>query len=376
MSEINLAELRQKVDRSANPYKVVRRDAIEYIGRLDDGSNVTAPYEGYGKNVYRVDGTELLVNDLVSKQLDKIIGLTPMQAKVVKNASGEAGVRDFRNYLATAGSMMKPVSVALIANPSSRTVSGLVPVSEDPITSDAFFDFLELFLEKNSLYPVDYQMAYDISAGFTLFLNSNNPDVRQIASNEDFLVNSYYLKWNLGQIELGRYYERLICSNGQTETIKNKEARITTVREDKISGILDLPQNSGLLTDSFDKFRSKALESMEVNASIAELKTISDKLDNYMIDNKIAKAIAPYNEELQLYLNAGYDGTMVQLKQMKASMTVWELYNDVTDYASNNTLWDKDDNRRGMLQGEALKFLMRERDVKNYSDIFSQIHSY
>lgn len=73
MSEINLAELRQKVDRSANPYKVVRRDAIEYIGRLDDGSNITAPYEGYGKNVYRVDGTELLVNDLVSKQLDKII---------------------------------------------------------------------------------------------------------------------------------------------------------------------------------------------------------------------------------------------------------------------------------------------------------------
>ena len=138
MSEINLAELRQKVDRSANPYKVVRRDAIEYIGRLDDSSNVTAPYEGYGKNVYRVDGTELLVNDLVSKQLDKIIVLTPMQAKVVKNASGEAGVRDFRNYLATAGSMMKPVSVALIANPSSRTVSGLVPISEDPITSDAF----------------------------------------------------------------------------------------------------------------------------------------------------------------------------------------------------------------------------------------------
>ena len=132
MSEINLAELRQKVDRSANPYKVVRRDAIEYIGRLDDSSNVTAPYEGYGKNVYRVDGTELLVNDLVSKQLDKIIGLTPMQAKVVKNASGEAGVRDFRNYLATAGSMMKPVSVALIANPSSRTVSGWFPSVKTP----------------------------------------------------------------------------------------------------------------------------------------------------------------------------------------------------------------------------------------------------
>ena len=53
------------------------------------------------------------------------------------------------------------------------------------------------------------------------------------------------------------------------------------------------------------------------------------------------------------------------------SGTVLELYNAVTDYASNNTVWDQDDNRRGMLQAEALKFLMRERDVKNYSDIFS-----
>ena len=371
MSEVSLAELRQKVDSSANPYKVVRRDAIEYVGRLDDGTEVSAPYEGYGKNVYRVEGTELLVNDLVSKQLDEIIGLTPTQAKVVKNASGETGVRDFRNYLATAGSMMKPVSVALIANPSSRTVSGMVSIKEEPITSDAFFDFLELFLDKNGLYPVAYQMAYDIAAGFTLFLDSNNPDVRQIAPGEDFLVNSYYLKWNLGQIELGRYYERLICSNGQTETVKHKEARITTVREDRISGIMDIPRNGGLLTGSFERFRGKALEAMGVSASIAELKMVSDKLDHYLIDSQAAMAIAPYSKELQMYLNAGYDGAPDQLKQMKASMSVWKLYNAVTDYASNNSVWDKDDNRRGMLQGEALRFLMRERDVKNYSDIFS-----
>lgn len=371
MSEVNLTELRQKIDKAANPYKVVRRDAIEYVGRLADGSELTAPYEGYGKNVYRVEGTELLVNDMVSKQLDEIIGLTPTQAKVVRNASGEIGVRDFRNYLATAGSMTKPVSVALIANPSSRTVSGLVPIKEGLITSDAFFDFLELFLDKNGLYPVNYQMAYDIAAGFTLFLDSNNPDVRQIAPGEDFLVNSYYLKWNLGQIELGRYYERLVCSNGQTETVKHKEASITSFREDQICGIMEIPRNGAMLTASFDRFRGKALEAMAVKASIAELKLVSDKLDHFMIDSQAVMAIAPYGKELQMYLNAGYDGVPNQLKQLKASMSVWNLYNSVTDYASNNTVWDSDDNRRGMLQGEALKFLMRERDVKNYSDIFS-----
>ena len=70
-----------------------------------------------------------------------------------------------------------------------------------------------------------------------------------------------------------------------------------------------------------------------------------------------------------IYLFVAGEGE--QLKQLKASMSAWDLYNAVTDYASNNTDWDASDNRRGMLQGEALRFLMRERDIKNYSDIFA-----
>lgn len=31
---------------------------------------------------------------------------------------------------------------------------------------------------------------------------------------------------------------------------------------------------------------------------------------------------------------------------------------------------DRDDNRRGMLQEEVLSFLMRQRDIRNYKDIF------
>ena len=67
MSELSISALRELVDRTQAPYKIVRRDAVEYIGRLDDGTGVTAPYDGFGKNVYKVEGTEVLVNDFVSK---------------------------------------------------------------------------------------------------------------------------------------------------------------------------------------------------------------------------------------------------------------------------------------------------------------------
>ena len=371
MSEVNLSELRHRVEATENPYKVVRRDAVEYVGRLEDKSKSADFQRAPQKSVYRVDGTMVLVNEMVSRQLDELIGLTPKQAKMVMNASGEEGIRDFRNYLATASSMITPLYVALIGNPASRTVTGLVPIKDDPITSDAFFDFLEVFLEKNKLIPTRYEMAYDIAAGLTLYLDSSDLDIRKIAPYEDFLVNSYYIKWNLGQIELGRYYERLVCSNGQTETILQKEARVTSLQKESIGGLMRIPHDGEMLNKSFGRFSNKALEAMEVRASIAELKLISEKLDSFLVDRNNSTTIAPYFCEMWKYKDAGYDCDPRRFKSMKASMTVWELYNAVTDYASNNRDWPEDDNRRGLLQGEAFKFLMRERDVRNYSDVFA-----
>lgn len=52
-------------------------------------------------------------------------------------------------------------------------------------------------------------------------------------------------------------------------------------------------------------------------------------------------------------------------------MTVWTLYNSVTAFASHNGIWPEDDGRRMELAGAAARFLYRERDIKNYTDIFA-----
>ncbi|MBR5396553.1 MAG: hypothetical protein IK145_01720, partial [Bacteroidales bacterium] len=327
MSEISISSLRFQMERAQSPYRIVRRDAIEYLGRLDDGNDITAPYEGFGKNVYKVNGIEVLVNDFVSKKLDAMIGLSSRQKKVVKAASGESGLRDFRNYLATATSFTKPVAVALIANPASRTVSGIVPIQQEEIPADAFFDFLEMFMEENRLVPVRREVAYDAAAGLTVYMDSMDPQVRQIAPGEDFRIDSYFLRWNVGRIELGRYYERLICSNGQTATISQSEAQIHSLQPEVVKNILEIPNRKELLDNSFDRFTTKALEAMEVRASMAELKLVSGKLDLYLVDRESSSRIAPYTEQLQLYADSGYRCDPSELREMKAGMSVWDLYN-------------------------------------------------
>ena len=109
---------------------------------------------------------------------------------------------------------------------------------------------------------------------------------------------------------------------------------------------------------------------MEVRASMAELKLVSGKLDLYLVDQESSSRIAPYSEQLQLYADSGYRCDPSELREMKAGMSVWDLYNGITDFASNNTRWDPEDNRRGMLQEEAVAFLMKQRDIRNYKDIF------
>lgn len=370
MREVSISALRRLADRTQAPYKIVRRDNLEYVGRLDDGTGIAAPYEGFGKNVYKVEGTEVLVNDYVSKELDRLIGLSPKQKKVVKTASGEIGLRDFRNYLATAGSFSKQTDIALIANADSKTVCGIVPITKDVIPAYSFFDFLEMFMEENHLVPVRYEAAYSMASGLTVYMNSDDPIVKQIAPGEDFLINSYFICWNLGRIELGRYYERVVCSNGQIETIKHADAKIMSLQTDEVRGLLKLPRMAELLEESFGRFSSKALEAMGVRASMAELKFVSGKLDRYFVDPESSSRIAPYTEQLQRYADSGYRCDPSELREMKAGMSVWELYNGITDYASNNTFWDSDDNRRGMLQEEAMAFLMKQRDIKNYKDVF------
>ncbi len=372
-SQLDLSDLRKKIDYSQSPYRVVNREQIQYVGRLGDEMDTQSQVDGVGRNVYKIDGVEVLTTDYVSKQLDEIIGLTPKQQRAVKAASGDAGVKDFRNYLATANSIVKPSKVALVATPETRTVTSVIPLKDGLISSDSFFDFAEIFMEKAGLTPTFHRSAFDISNGVTLYMDSDNPIVRQFAPNEDFLVNSYYLSWNLGQIELGRYYERLICTNGQTETVKTKEARIHSLQTAQISAMLNIPNNREMLESAYRRFETKALAAMETRASLAELSKTSKMLSGYMVDSKQVKEIAPFEDELQRYVNFGYNVEKHPLNQMKASMTYWELYNSVTAFASHTEGWDDADNRRGNIQGEAFSMLMKERDIKAYIDAFPAI---
>ncbi len=367
MTQQEFYALRDQVSREQFPYKVVDRAAVKYIGQLDGDSPTS-----HGRNILSLDGTDVLATDFVTTALDNLNGFTKEQKDVVSRASGEEGIRDFRNYLAAASSIADPSKVALVADPASRTVINVIPVKDNIINSDAFFDFAEMFMDDNNLTPSEWEMGGNFSSGITLHMNSNTPDVRSFADGEDTLINSYFLKWNLGQIQLGRYIERLVCSNGATELVQSSTARLNEFNDKSIREFLAIPKSTKALDGMYGRYSTAALTAQNTRASLRELKSVAKRLDAYQVGPEATKLIAPYQEELNQYTAAGYAVSKLKPENILASMSVWDLYNAVTNYASHTREWEANDNRRAMLQGEAFEFLLRPHDIRSYVDIYSQ----
>ena len=351
---MDFSTLKSKVLSDRNPYRTVGREQLEYIGG----------------NFYKVDGVEMEVTPEVASDLDAFIGLSRKQAKTVETASGETGIRNFRNYLASANSISRPMRLAIVGDKNTGRITKAVPLKGDLITAEAFFDFAEMFVDRNGYSSRSCMVGSDTGAGFSIVLDSEFPEISTIVDGEDFLTNSIYLKWNPGEIELGHYYERLICSNGQVERIHSRDAVLNSLATEQVNKMLALP-DSKVMSRGFLQFRNVALLAMNTRTSMEELKYVSTFLEKFGLDAQEVEAVAPYRKELQEYAARGYDIDRNNAATTLASMTVWNLYNSVTAFASHNDVWSESDSRRMALYEVAVQFLYRDRDIKNYIDIFA-----
>ena len=179
------------------------------------------------------------------------------------------------------------------------------------------------------------------------------------------------MKWGLGTVELGRYLERVVCTNGQIVTEEDSISRIYSTNNIAVNALIGTVAVGKDADSVFDKFKEKALTAMECRASMAELSIIKDKLLQVKLNQEQISSINPYFEEIKMYSDRGYNLDTTEKKRLAmSSLTVWELYNNVTEFATHTPIWKDTDHRRSILQMEATRFLQRRRDIRRYADIF------
>ena len=332
-------------------YKRVPLGAISYLG----------------DNMYNVDNMELEFSPNAEISIDKLIGITPSQKKTVSIASGNSGLSILRNYMNIATNIGKERNVVLVADIKNQKINDVVPLVEDFISYDSFFNLAEMIIDKGRFNIFNIETSGQ-GTGVTLYLHSLDPTIKKISKDEEFDIGGAYLHWDVSSVEAGNYFTRLACTNGAVERIENKKSIQYSLSTENMSSLLNIAQNGQIQSDTFDKYSHKALLSMNTQASLREAVKCTELLTECGIPEELCERLFSSNEEQELCLRKGYEKK--DYNKVISRHNVWGLYNSLTQIATHDSVYLQNDGRRKFILDEAGHLLYKKHDIKNYFNLY------
>lgn len=332
----------------------------------------TIPLSGLihvGENVYSIGGVEVPASDTFTETYDHIIGIDSRQRKMVKEASGETGLKNYRNYINVASNIQKPKSVVVIALPQSRQLTDIIPIVDEYISPVLFFDFAEMMAEETGYTVSD--IKWNNSGVPRIIITYTNPQghTHFFGPGEDFMMDGFYLAWAPSHIELGHYYERLVCSNGQTVSEKRKDATVYKLSSNEIRKMITQVKSKRFLTQGIEQFEKLFSVASISRISLSEMGKAQKILITQGVEKEQAETLIPYENARSAYENAGfYDRHKEHL--MKGEGTIWDTYNILTQFATHTPMWKQQDYRRINIMNDAVGLLKKKPDIINYMDIY------
>ena len=322
-----------------------------------------------GENHYTVGNATFEVNSSVASRIDRFAGIKRGQSAVAHDSYGEQGLTNLRNFFGQAVPR-KSKRIVLAANRLSQQIVDATPISDRMITPEVFFDFAEIFMDKNSYLPESVEYSPSGNSSISILMSPVTEQFMEFAPGDEFMFNGIQLLWSPGEVSLNNYYKRLVCSNGSVQISKYAIAKVHSPEAAKLEVLLDITTESKPLKKNLDRMLISARLAMRTSASVHELKAAIKMLNGHGLTEQDANKIIPYECTRAEYENAGYSLNSVQETQAKSDKTMWEVFNLLTFFATHNTVWARQDIRRSSLMEASMNLLLRERDIKEYYNIF------
>ena len=342
----------EKANFMAQPFGY-KETAINELTSIDD-------------NHYSIGNTIVELSDSVADNMDRHYGILPKQSDKTRKAFGDKGIAHLRNFLGQAGKDDKS-RLILVADTLKRQVTHIYPTKEHLIPPTSFFDFAELFMDKNGYEPE--ALEYDTGTEISLRMKPNKPAFLQFDAGDEFMSNGLWLRWNPAEISFGNYYERLICKNGATQVAQNKLMYAESLNDKSIERLLAINSDNFILKHNTNVMLGNARLAMRTKASLHELGLASKALHQLGLKEDNANII-PYQENLSRYEQAGFPTDATSQKRTISNITVWELFNLMTAFATHTDIWDDHNTNRSLLMAKSTDLLNQKRDIYEFNNIY------
>jgi hypothetical protein len=314
-------------------------------------------------NHIRIDGTTIELTQHAYKKLLGRLRIPAAFAKRFESDFGQDGLRQLVQMMKQMKASKNDQQVTLLVDYKEKKIADILPSNYASVSNENFCNFTEQYIDQYGLAIT--HMGSDPRGGVTI--NTVSPNgMLQIPGmkNELFHTGVTFRNTPDRGLEVTPFLNRLVCTNGITSTQFDETYGLHQLNDRNIDKfnehMLRLASTGFQPVGMVDQIRKAA----GTNASIGEVEYTlnrvlgADKAINY----DYMQRYIPLDRINKIYEQKGVNTAELTTKQRSTAnsgLTVWELVNGITNFASNDTKFSINDNTRGNLMVAAGNILMK-----------------
>jgi len=321
-----------------------------------------------------IDGVNIEVTD---KAFGKLLGRLRIPKAFAKRFSegfGNDGLRQLITMMKSMKSSRNDQTVTLLVDPTTRKIIDILPAGYAAISNESFIDFASRYIDQYNLGVT--HMGSSQYGGTQINCVSPNGMFRVPGmQNEVFNTGVTFRNTPTRGLEVSPYLSRLICANGMTSTSFAENYGLRNLNDKNINEF-----NEHMIRMASTGFQPVGLadnikKAHNTDASLAEMQRASSAImsTDKAVDYDYIQRYIPVERALKAYSRLGADPTtftQAQMKNAKSGMSVWDVVNGLTNFASNDTRYNIDDSRMGNLMVTAGNILTKKQyDTEAVLDI-------
>ena len=311
-----------------------------------------------------IDGVKI---ELSQHAFGKLLGrlrIPKAFAKRFAEGFGNDGLKQLVQMMKSMKSSKNDQTITLLVDPRQKKVTNILPGGYASISNENFINFAERYIDQYDLDVTDF--GSDPNGGATINCVSKNgiftvPGM----SDEVFNTGVTFRNTPIRGLEVSPYLNRLVCSNGMTSTAFSETYGLHQLNDKSINEFND--HMISMASTGFQPIglADKIKTANQTDASLAEVqKAMSAILStDKKVDFDYAQRYIPINRAMKAYSDLGAEPstfTTKQLQNAKSGMSIWEVVNGMTNFASNDNKYNIDDHQTGNLMVTAGNLLMKK----------------
>jgi len=325
-------------------------------------------------NHIELDGVKIEVTD---KAFGKLLGRLRIPKAFANRFSegfGNDGLRQLITMMKSMKSSKNDQTVTLLVDPNSRKITDILPAGYASISQESFIDFASRYIDQYNLGVT--HMGSSQYGGTQINCVSpqgmfNVPGMQ----NEVFNTGVTFRNTPTRGLEVSPYLERLICANGMTSTAFAENYGLHNLNDKNINEF-----NEHMIRMASTNFQPVGLaenitKANNTDASLAEMQRAASSILSLdkAVDYDYVQKYIPVERAFKAYSQLGADPntfTKAQMKNAKSGMSVWDLVNGMTNFASNDTKFNINEGKMGNLMVTAGNILCKKQyDTEGVLDI-------